>query len=327
MAARPTLTLIMRDRSSVAEARERVRACAREAGLEPADVERMAVAVSELGQNQLDHARLGTIACTGVVRGGVTGLEIRAVDRGPGLIAPATAIASMLPPKGLGVGLAGVRRAVDELDVDVRTGESTTIVIRKFRAAVARQPEVAVLGRGVADVSGDTAAVWRDDATLWVAVVDGAGHGVEAREAADRCLHTVQQAAQAGEEDLRALLDAAHRALRRSRGAACTVARWTADRVVVCGVGNVAARVVDPAGGVRAAAPLAGMLGVRLPGHPRTHELRVAPRSALVLATDGVSARRDPVPEQVGRSAVHLAELTMARCAKDHDDALVLIAR
>jgi anti-sigma regulatory factor (Ser/Thr protein kinase) len=95
------------DRASVSEARELVRACARAAGLDPLDVERMATAVSELAQNQIDHARKGLVECHGIARGAVSGIEIVAGDRGPGLVEPATAIAALLPGKGLGVGLAG----------------------------------------------------------------------------------------------------------------------------------------------------------------------------------------------------------------------------
>jgi anti-sigma regulatory factor (Ser/Thr protein kinase) len=315
------------DRASVSEARELVRACARAAGLDNVDVERMAAAVSELAQNQIDHARKGVVACHEIARGGVAGIEILAGDRGPGLVEPATAIAALLPGKGLGVGLAGVRRAVDEFDVDVRIGESTTLTVRRFAGVVSRHPEVAVMGRGLEDPSGDTAVVARDGDRLWLSVIDGGGHGVEARQAADLAAGVVS--ARAGDPDLAGVLGEVHRALHGTRGAACTIASWdvATGALTVCGVGNVAARLYETRGGGRAMAPAPGMLGARMQVEPRVHTVQTAPRSVLLLATDGIASRSDPVPALVGRNAVFLAEEVLRVCAKPHDDALVLVAR
>jgi hypothetical protein len=219
-----------------------------------------------------------------------------------------------------------VRRAVDEFDVDVRIGESTTLTVRRFAGTVSRQPEVAVMGRGLTTPSGDTAAVARTGDRLWLAAIDGGGHGSEARQAADRAAEIVL--GRAGDPDPVAVLGEVHRELRGTRGAACTIASWdvAAGELTVCGVGNVAARLYDR-GGVHAMAPVAGMLGARMQVEPRVHGVRTLPRATLVLATDGIAARTDPVPALIGRTAVHLAQEVLRVCAKPHDDALVIVAR
>lgn len=320
----PALNIV--DRASVSLARQQIRGCAQRAGLSETDTEWMLLAVSELAQNQLDHAIDGTIACSVVRRGGVLGIEIEAVDRGPGIAEPGSAIAGLLPGRGLGVGLAGVRRNVGELDVDVRIGASTTLRIRRFASEVPRHPEVAVIGRGLELPSGDSAWVARRDGALWLAAIDGLGHGEPARQASEQALAFLRRQEQF---EPTSVLEGLHEALRQTRGAAITLARWDVRARVleVAGVGNVAARLYANDGHLQGTVPTPGVLGHRRFVRPRLHRLEVAPRSVLLLATDGIASRIDPVPSIVGRSAAHIAQVVMAQAGKEHDDALVLIAR
>lgn len=327
----PPLNIL--DRASVSSAREWVRDCARAVGLGDIDTERMALAVSELAQNQLDHARqvharYGTILCREIARNGVGGIEIVAADEGPGLTDPASAIAGLLPGKGLGIGLAGVRRAVDELDMDVRLGESTALTIRKFAAAVRRHPEVAIIGQGIELPSGDSAVVTRRGDTVWLSVIDGCGHGILARHAADRALTAF--ASQIDRDcDIETILADLHTALARTRGAAATLVRWevSSGSLVIGGVGNVTSRLYESNAAPHSIIPTAGMLGTHWVTQPRIHRLAVAPRSVLLLATDGIATRLDVVPSLVGRAAAHIASQVFTTCRKGHDDALVLVAR
>ncbi|MEQ1568047.1 MAG: ATP-binding protein [Myxococcota bacterium] len=316
----PVPQVIVEDRASVSVARERVRAVAAGAGFVPADVERLAIVVSELAQNQLDHARDGRIEVRAIARDGVGGVEIEAVDLGPGIRAVEQVLAGRPPePGGLGIGLGAVRRLVEELDVDVRLGEGTAVVARRFTRPVARLPEIVVLGRGVETPSGDQARVVRDAAGLLAAVVDGVGHGPEAREVALRAIDEVRP----GRGPLE-VLAAMHEVLHRTRGAAATVVRWEPGAVQVAGVGNVACRVIPPAGASHHASPTAGLLGAHRRTTPRLHRLPMALLDVLVLFTDGISHRVEPVV--AGRSTVSVAAELLGG-AKPHDDALVLVAR
>src|SRR5579862_7060742 len=164
------------DDASVAAAREAVREHGRAAGLPQEVVERMALAAGELVTNQLAHGRSGCFGVRAVSRSGVPGLELVAADAGGGIADPARALAGTGPPsrRSPGAGLAGARRAVLEMDIDVRHGEGTCVRARAFASVLARGREVGILGRPLKnhDVSGDHAVALREGARLIVAVID-----------------------------------------------------------------------------------------------------------------------------------------------------------
>ena len=122
-----------------------------------------------------------------IQRGAVRGLEVRAVDSGRGLRRSGAAFRGGASTAGtLGHGLAAVAELGDELDVDTRRGEGTCIRVRVFAARITRVREVGVIGRPIEgeDLNGDDALVRRIGDALVAIVIDGLGHGVEAREAA-----------------------------------------------------------------------------------------------------------------------------------------------
>ncbi|MCA9490339.1 MAG: SpoIIE family protein phosphatase [Myxococcales bacterium] len=328
MGALPAVSVI--DRASVSVARERVRSVAAEAGFDHEGIEALALLVSELAQNQLDHARsTGVIGVERILRGGIAGIEIVARDRGPGITSPADAVAGMVVPRGLGAGLPSVRRLASELDLCVVASEGTQIRARRFVGPVPRHPEVASLGRGMEQPCGDRSWVRRTEGALLLAVIDGVGHGTLAREAADRAVGVLDASTR---RDPVSLLLAIDEACRGTRGVAASIARWNigARTVEVAGVGNVAVHLYAPGQASRALLPTPGVLGVRSP--QRVTAARTFPtmeRSVLILHTDGVSSRTitDPAGEGLFRSPVRVADLLMSRGGKGHDDALLLVAR
>lgn len=319
MGAYPPVSTI--DRASVSLAREQARAVSREAGLSVEDAERMALAVSELAQNQLDHARDGRVTVRHIEREGVGGVEVEVRDRGVGVPDPAGALEGTASGRGLGVGLASVRRMVEELDLDVRYGEGTTVTVRRFARPLPRRPEVVALGRGVEAPSGDVAVVRRDADRVVVAVIDGAGHGAPAREAADRAAAEV--AVGMPPADIVAAMDLA---LRGTRGAACTLVVVDADRrATFLGVGNVAAAIVSPAGLTRYV-PQAGMVGRRHRTTSAERTYPLPPSALVVLCSDGISSGALG-QDLVGRSPARVAQHLLTTYGKPHDDALVVVAR
>jgi anti-sigma regulatory factor (Ser/Thr protein kinase) len=308
-----------------------MRALGAEVGLDRDTVELMALAVSELGHNQLDHARDGELFLRTIQRDGVQGLEVVAMDRGGGLTDPYGALQGRIAGLGLGVGLASVRRIADELDLDVRLEEGTTVVLRRFAKPLPRRPEVAILARPHPDepVAGDDAALVQYRDGFLLAVADGVGHGPDARDAAARVVDVVRARA---ETPLRDLLSHVHDALHHTRGAAVTVARYdsTTERFQVAGIGNVMARLVARGQPARHFAPSAGTLGMRKPRLPiRLADWPLTRGAVLLVATDGVRARMDLAsePQVLLRSAVGIAQHVLENHARPHDDALVAVVR
>ncbi|MBX2797552.1 MAG: SpoIIE family protein phosphatase [Myxococcales bacterium] len=321
----PPLRIV--DEASVHVARDLIRSCALQASLPEVDLEWMLLAVTELAHNQLEHATDGTIGCDVCSRAGVAGIEIEARDAGPGIERPSSAFAGHPPTNGLGVGLASIRRAAAEVDVDIRFGESTTVFARRFADTVPTHPDVAILGRGCTSRSGDHALWIRTDDALHMAVVDGSGHGEAAAEVAARAVELLRSQLTGGATHVDALA-ATHQGLRRSRGAAATIAVWRpSDRTLeVVGVGNVSAHLHAGDGTYHGFAPNAGMLGQHYNERPRVHRVSVEPRSTLVLHTDGVAPHLATERYRAGRSALRQAEECLS-AARDNDDALVLVAK
>ncbi|WP_224242274.1 SpoIIE family protein phosphatase [Hyalangium gracile] len=318
------------DEASISQARERVRAVGREQGLAGPEVERLAIVVSELGHNQLAHAHGGAIAVLPVSRGGVAGVEVIAADRGKGIADPVAALRGPGSVTGsLGQGLAGVVRQADEVDFDVRWGEGTCVRARKYVTPPSYRAEVGVIGRAYPGepVSGDHALWQWGDNELVVGVVDGLGHGVDAHEAADRTIELLRAQPLLSPELLLQRCDAG---LKGTRGAALAVARLQrgSGALVHACVGNIATLLCRP-GQVEALACTPGVLGIAQPRlRIRRSEASLRPGELLVMHSDGLNTRTT-VEDAVllRRHPLEVAYELMTRFGKNHDDALVLVAR
>ncbi len=121
------------DETSVAEARIRARDLARACGFSAAEVEALATAVSELAHNLVDHAGGGQIEFARLRDGERDGVSVIARDRGPGIADVALALQDgYTTGRGLGCGLSGAQRFVDDLRVETELGVGTVITLTKW---------------------------------------------------------------------------------------------------------------------------------------------------------------------------------------------------
>jgi serine/threonine-protein kinase RsbT len=96
------------------------------------DQTKIITAASELTRNMLQYAGGGELWLT-PLRGAPTGLEITAVDRGPGIADVALVMSSSYRSRtGLGMGLKGVKRIMDDLDIRSGPQLGTRVTIRKY---------------------------------------------------------------------------------------------------------------------------------------------------------------------------------------------------
>jgi serine/threonine-protein kinase RsbT len=132
----PEQHLPIADENDIVLARQLARETARTLGFGLVDQSRIATAVSELARNVVRYAsgaqgdmRLRTLSAD---RG--TGMEITVSDHGPGIPDVEQAMqAGFTSGAGLGMGLPGTRRLMDEMEIDSATGRGTTVTIRKWR--------------------------------------------------------------------------------------------------------------------------------------------------------------------------------------------------
>ena len=124
---------------SVATERDimRARGLAREAavrlGFGLTDVTRVVTATSELARNVFVHGKGGIVRCRRVEAVGRVGVELVFIDQGPGIEDLDTALTPGFSTSGgLGRGLSGSRRLMDEMTVDTSPGSGTTVTVRKW---------------------------------------------------------------------------------------------------------------------------------------------------------------------------------------------------
>lgn len=320
----------VRDAAGASAARLLLRETAGEAGLSATQIESLAIIASELATNQHRYAGGGHVFVRSLHRDGIAGVEIEAVDHGPGIADPTQAFAGEVrSPGSLGIGLAGVRRLALELDVDIRRGEGTRILARVFSAAVPRRPTVAVLGRPLASesVSGDCAGFWRSEAGLLVMLVDGLGHGVLAREAADRAIDV---AAAAPDDQPVAIMWAGAAALRGTRGAVVATARLNNHGAPIdyASVGNIQMGVWNR-GTVQRAAGHPGIVGSASQRPSRPAGLVLAPGAMFVMATDGIADVFGglELADTLTMPPWAIAQRILTRRGKSHDDAMVVVVK
>src|SRR6266849_4401353 len=103
----------------IVEARMAARALAAEVGFNGADLVMIATAVSEVARNIIEYAKPGEVILSVISNGSQPGLEVIARDQGPGIADVALAMEDgYSSATGLGLGLPGSRRLMDEFHVD-----------------------------------------------------------------------------------------------------------------------------------------------------------------------------------------------------------------
>ena len=115
-------------------ARGEGRAMAARLGFSRTDATLIATAISEVGRNILVHAGHGEIELRPARDGNRTGLVVVARDQGPGIRDVAAALRDGYGTKnGLGLGLPGSRRIMDDFRIDSEVGKGTTVAMCKWR--------------------------------------------------------------------------------------------------------------------------------------------------------------------------------------------------
>ncbi len=105
----------------------------REAGFDETPSRMIATAVSELVRNILKYAGTGEIRLRLVKRMGGRGIEIKAIDQGPGIADTEAAMQDHFSSGGtLGMGLPGVKRMMDEFSLESTPGQGTRVTARKW---------------------------------------------------------------------------------------------------------------------------------------------------------------------------------------------------
>jgi serine/threonine-protein kinase RsbT len=114
--------------------RQLVRTWAVEAGFSLVDQTKMVTATSELARNTIDYGGGGSVRLEQLVEGNRRGVRVAFEDHGPGIPDIEKALTDHYTTgNGLGLGLGGARRLVNDFDISSRVGEGTRVVITRWK--------------------------------------------------------------------------------------------------------------------------------------------------------------------------------------------------
>src|ERR671935_134225 len=302
------------------------------------DVTRIVTAASELTRNVFRYAGSGVMYWRKVNTGEHVGIELTFVDSGPGIPDVEQAMEmGYTTSGGVGLGLPGVNRLMDQFDITSQRGAGarTAIVCTRWRRLDAPALTPCPLEFGMATrpyptmpVNGDTFVIKRWSASALVSVIDGLGHGQYAHRAAQAARQYVETHV---EQPLEAIFRGVGRACRATRGVVMALARFDFGghgiRFSFASVGNIEARVF---GGPDRQQFIVrrGIVGGNAP-NPRVTEHRWEPGTVMVLHSDGVTRHWGlaDFPDLASESATMMAQRLLRALAKEHDDATVVVVR
>ena len=117
----------------IVTARQEGRDLAERMGCSSIESTMIATAISEIARNIMSHAGRGEIAISAVAIDGRNAIEVVASDEGPGIADIERALQDGYSTgAGLGLGLPGAGRLMDQFEVRSEVGVGTTVVMRKW---------------------------------------------------------------------------------------------------------------------------------------------------------------------------------------------------
>lgn len=126
-------TLPIRTSSDVVLVRQKVRSWAAELRFSLVDQTKIVTAASELARNTLEHGKGGEVRLELLERPARLGLRLVFEDRGPGIPDIALALKEgYTTGHGLGLGLGGAKRLVNEFEIESTPGQGTRIVATRW---------------------------------------------------------------------------------------------------------------------------------------------------------------------------------------------------
>jgi signal transduction histidine kinase/DNA-binding response OmpR family regulator len=148
------LTIELRTEPDVVLVRQRARQIAGLLGFDTQDQARIATAVSEIARNAVRYARKGKVEFLVEGRTPPQLFVVSVADEGPGIPNLQEILEGRYrSPTGMGLGIVGARRLLDQVDIDSQPGKGTTVRLKKLLPRGARfvgVPELAELGAVIA---------------------------------------------------------------------------------------------------------------------------------------------------------------------------------
>lgn len=126
--------LPLKTSNDVVLARQRVRQRAVDLRFSLVDQTKLVTAASELARNALDHGKGGQMTIEILANGTKSGLRLIFEDQGPGIADIEQALKDgFTTGSGMGLGLGGSKRLVNEFSIESQVGKGTRITVARWR--------------------------------------------------------------------------------------------------------------------------------------------------------------------------------------------------
>lgn len=321
------------DPSKIGEARRIATALASSLLFNETDSGKVALVVTEIGNNIHRHAQQGELLIRSVHDGIGTGVEVLGVDHGTGMSNINLCMEDGYSTKGTsGIGLGGIRRLSGVFAIDSVRGRGTCVLSRVYRSHPSFAPTspmtydcgVVMVPHPNERVSGDGYYIHENLGICTAMVVDGLGHGPLAAEAAQAACRMMQEY---GQEPLEDIVQHIHMGLRGTRGAAIGIARILPEQQELrfIGVGNIAGSLVQRDGTSKSVMSYPGIIGHEM---RRTKEMSYPwnELTTVVLHSDGLQTHWSAAayPQALTSEASLLAATLYRDFNRGRDDVTVL---
>lgn len=331
---RESIALPILDQSQVGEARRIALAQASSLGFDESERSNVGIIVTELANNLLRHAKNGLLLLQALEKHQTLGLEILALDKGPGMGDIRQCLEDGFSTAGTsGNGLGAVHRLSSFVEIYSLPGAGTALLCQIWANPILAKESSAPITLGAIctpktgeEVSGDAwASVTNNDRNLFM-VADGLGHGPLAAKAS---LDAVDIFLANADRTPKEILELLHKALRSTRGAVVAIAQIDLVNQLVCfaGVGNIAGTILSP----QTNSNMVSYNGTV--GHEvrKIHEFTYPwhPEGLLILHSDGLGTQWR-LDRYLGLSQKHpslIAGVLYRDFNRTRDDVTVLVAR
>jgi anti-sigma regulatory factor (Ser/Thr protein kinase) len=339
------LALQITEESQVGEARRSAITLSAALGFDDHDRGKIAIVVTEAANNLLKHARQGQLVLQALDTPGGTGVEIIALDAGPGMRSINQCLQDGFSTTGTtGTGLGAIQRLSDFFDIYSLLNVGTVMVVRFWTKSIAH-PENSPRATGQStqrfsqldlgainlpklrgEVSGDMWAVEYHRDRCLVLVADGLGSGALAAEASHEAVRLFRANAA---QPPKVMLEKIHSALRKTRGAVAAISEIVPAQGTLCyaGVGNISGTILT---GITSRSLISynGTLG----GDVRKFaefSYDWSAKSLLVMHSDGLSSHwsLDRYPGLITRHPALIAAVLYRDFVRSRDDVTVVVAK
>lgn len=286
------------DRSYLAILKKDIHAFASNIGFPDTKLAEIDIVVAELTSNLLKHAKNGELLVKKVVHHNIVGIELIAIDSGPGIPEVASMMKDGTSTKGtLGHGLGSIKRLSDTFQLYSIPEWGSILLYRKYLKELPIKTSEKVEVRSInvpkphETVSGDGIYSYITPEYYKVFALDGLGHGPDAHAAVTKAIDEFKNCPFNNAVEIIRYI---HPLIKRTRGAVGSLAifsfkdkKWN-----ICGVGNIATRY-NHTFMLKNYMPYNGIIGLTMPNTMKENFIPHASCQHLLMASDGLRTRWD----------------------------------